>query len=199
MINLIDVSKQIGTKTILSNINYTFNEGECVAITGHNGCGKTMLLRMICGLISPDTGEVKRTTNYKYGVIIENPSFFENETVLYNLKFLAGLNKKIGEAQILEYLEKFSLLNMKNKKVKTLSLGMKQRLALCQALMEEPDVILLDEPFNALDDENLHIACQMIAECKKKGNIVVIAAHGTIPESCSVDKTIKMSDGKILN
>ncbi len=198
MIQLVNVSKTIRSNVVLKNINYSFEEGQCVVITGHNGSGKTMLLRMICGLISPDTGEVKQTKDYKYGVIIETPSFLENETALYNLEFLASLNKSINTAQILNYLQMFSLLDVKDKKVKTFSLGMKQRLALCQALMENPDVILLDEPFNALDEENLTTVCNLIAKCKRDGKIIIIAAHGNVPETCGVDKVIKMSDGRII-
>jgi ABC-2 type transport system ATP-binding protein len=198
MIQLINVSKTIRSNVVLKNINYSFEEGQCVVITGHNGSGKTMLLRMICGLISPDTGEVKQSKDYKYGVIIETPSFLENETALYNLEFLASLNKCINKVQILNYLEMFSLHDVKDKKVKTFSLGMKQRLALCQALMENPDIILLDEPFNALDEKNLATVCNLIAKCKKDGKTIIIAAHGRVPESCNVDKVIKMSDGEII-
>ncbi len=198
MIQLVNVSKTIRSNVVLKNINYSFEEGQCVVITGHNGSGKTMLLRMICGLISPDIGEVKQTKDYKYGVIIETPSFLENETALYNLEFLASLNKSINTAQILKYLQMFSLLDVKDKKVKTFSLGMKQRLALCQALMENPDVILLDEPFNALDEENLTTVCNLIAKCKRDGKTIIIAAHGNVPETCGVDKVIKMSDGRII-
>ena len=121
-----------------------------------------------------------------------------HETALYNLKYLANINKTIDENTINEYLKIFNLYDVRNKKVSTFSLGMKQRLALCQAFMENPDVILLDEPFNALDEENLKIACENIYKQKEKGKITVIAAHGEIPNECGINKTIKMNNGEIV-
>ncbi|MBQ7294840.1 MAG: ABC transporter ATP-binding protein [Clostridia bacterium] len=199
MIQIINACKILKGKQVLKNINLTLNEGECIAITGFNGCGKTMLLRLICGLIKPTSGEVKTDKDYSFGVIIENPTFFFYESALYNLKYLAGINKKINNDVIEEYLKKFNLYDVRNKKVSTFSLGMKQRLALCQAFMEDPDVILLDEPFNALDEENLKIAAESISLAKEKGKIIVIALHGTIPEECKIDKVIKMGEGIIVN
>lgn len=198
MLQVINASKNIKGKKILEDINVTFQEGDCIAVTGYNGCGKTMLLRLLCGLIKPSSGEVKTDVEYTYGVIIENPSFFMHETALYNLKYLAEINKRIDESAIFEYLRIFNLYDVRNKKVRTFSLGMKQRLALCQAFMENPNVLLLDEPFNALDEENLEIVSNVIAQEKKKGKIIVIAAHGIIPENCGLDKVIKMKEGRIV-
>ncbi len=197
MIKIKNATKELKGKEVLKNINLELNEGTCIAITGHNGCGKTMLLRMICSLLKPTSGVVEYEKDYSFGVIIETPNFFLNESALYNLKYLANINKTINEDIILDYLKKFNLYDVRNKKVKTFSLGMKQRLALCQAFMENPDVILLDEPFNALDEENLKIASNYVSECKDNGKIIVIAAHGAIPSECGVDKTIKMNDGSI--
>ncbi|MBQ4283019.1 MAG: ABC transporter ATP-binding protein [Lachnospira sp.] len=197
MIKLKNVTKELKGKSVLSNINMELNAGECVAVVGHNGCGKTMLLRMICGLIKPDSGEVI-TDDYRYGVIIENPSFFQNETAMYNLQYLASINKLIGRESIENVLKEYNLYHVRNKKVKTFSLGMKQRLALCQAFMENPDVLLLDEPFNAIDDKNLQITYDNIRRSKEAGKIIVIATHGIIPKECSVDRVIKMNEGEIV-
>ena len=198
MIKITDASKNLKEKQVLKDINLELAEGECVAVTGYNGCGKTMLLRLICGLIKPTSGKVEYDKDYSFGVIIETPSFFLHETALYNLKYLAGINKKINEDVIVEYLKTFNLYEVRNKKVNSFSLGMKQRLALCQAFMEDPDAILLDEPFNALDDENLKIACENIHKQKENGKIIVIAAHGEIPKECGIDKIIKMADGQLV-
>ncbi len=198
MIHINNVNKELKGKIVLKNVNLELKEGTCTVITGHNGCGKTMLLRLICGLIKPTEGKIEYEKAYSFGVIIESPNFFLNETALYNLKYLANINKLIGENEILEYLKKFNLYDVRNKKVITYSLGMKQRLALCQAFMENPDVILLDEPFNALDEENLQITSEYISKCKDEKKIIVIATHGSIPAQCKVDRIIKMSDGSII-
>lgn len=155
-----------------------------------------MLLRMICGFIKPTEGFVSHNENLSYGVIIENPMFFLQETALYNLKYLAKINNKISDSDILNWLETFNLLEYKDKKVKTFSLGMRQRLALCQAFMEDPDVLLLDEPFNALDDKNLNTVYKLLENARKHKKIVVIASHGEI--DFNYDKVFEMNNGKLL-
>ncbi len=199
MIELKNVNKSIAKKEILLNVNLRFDEGNCYLISGPNGCGKTMLLRMICGLIKPTTGTVEGAENKSFGIIIENPEFLKNETVMYNLKYLAALQKKIGVHEIEKWLDIFNLKDKCNIPVRKLSLGMKQRLALCQAFMEEPDVLLLDEPFNALDSENLNILKNEIENEKNNGKIIVIAAHNLSNDLLDLfDCKIKMEDGRIL-
>ena len=197
MIKLDNVSKVIKDKNILVNVNLEFKEGQCYLVKGHNGSGKTMLLRMICGFLKPTDGKVIYDKEYSYGVIIENPAFFLNETAMYNMKYLADINKKIGKEEIEKWLKKFNLLEFKDKKVKTFSLGMKQRLALCQAFMESPDVILLDEPFNAIDEDNLNIVYDLLKEQREAGKIIVIASH--IENNFNYDSIITMNEGKISN
>lgn len=197
MIRLENVTKKLKGKTVLSGINMELHQGECVAVVGHNGCGKTMLMRMMCGLIKPDSGNVI-TENYRYGVVIENPAFLMNETAMYNLNYLASINRLINRHDIENVLKEYNLYDVRDKKVKTFSLGMKQRLALCQAFMENPDVLLLDEPFNAIDDKNLQITYDNIRKNKAAGKIIVIATHGVIPKECGVDKVIRMNEGEIL-
>lgn len=197
MIKLENVSKLIKDKNILVNVNLEFKEGQCYLVKGHNGSGKTMLLRMICGFLKPTDGKVIYDKEYSYGVIIENPAFFLNETAMYNMKYLADINKKIGKEEIEKWLKKFNLLEFKDKKVKTFSLGMKQRLALCQAFMESPDVILLDEPFNAIDEDNLNIVYDLLKEQREAGKIIVIASH--IENNFNYDSIITMNEGKISN
>lgn len=196
MIEIINASKTIKDNIILSDIDLSLAEGEVALLQGHNGCGKTMLLRLIAGFITPTTGKVKGNDQYSYGVIIETPNFFLDQTAYYNLKYLADINKKISTDEINTYLDRLNLYEVKDKKVSTFSLGMKQRLALCQAFMENPDVLLLDEPFNALDAENLDIVLKLIDEFRKKGKIIVIASHGDV--KFKFDKIINMSNGKIV-
>lgn len=196
MIHVKNVSKIIKHQTVLSDIDLTLTEGKAVLLQGHNGCGKTMLLRLIAGFITPTTGEITGNDAYRYGVIIENPNFFLDQTAYYNLKYLADINKEISDAEIEACLKKFNLFEIKDKKVSTFSLGMKQRLALCQAFMENPDVLLLDEPFNAIDSDNLDIVLELIEEFKNKGKIIVVASHGDV--KFNFDRIITMNNGKIL-
>ncbi|SET53129.1 ATP-binding cassette domain-containing protein [[Clostridium] polysaccharolyticum] len=154
MIQLVNISKTISNKEVLKNISLELSDGKMYLLNGHNGCGKSMLLRMICGLIKPTDGKLNCSLDYSYGVIIETPAFMENETAMYNMKYLAAIKNKISKDEIYEALKLVNLYDQRNSKVKTYSLGMRQRLGICQAIMENPDVLLLDEPFNALDEDN---------------------------------------------
>ena len=199
MISLREVSKSIKNKQVLENISIEFEEGKMYLLKGHNGCGKTMLLRMICNLIQPTSGTIEYEKDYTYGVMIENPQFIENETGYYNMKYLASIQKKIGKEEIEEMMKIFNLYDVKDKKVKSYSLGMKQRLGIVQALMEDPDVILLDEPFNALDEKNFNVVLQYLKEERNRGKMIVIAAHSLDSGQMSeFDSIIQMDNGKIL-
>ncbi len=197
MITFINYSKSIKGKSILDNINFKFDEGKIYLLTGHNGCGKTMIIRAMCNLMRPTSGEVKTDKNYLYGAVIENSAFLENETALYNLKYLSRIRNVIGTEQIENALRLVNLYEFKDKKVKTFSLGMKQRLGICQAFMENPDVILLDEPFNALDADNEQIIINLLLNLKRQKKIIVVAAHG-IEDTSIFDCIIKMNNGKIV-
>lgn len=198
MITLKHVCKEIKGKKVLLDISLEFEEGTAYLLKGHNGSGKTMLLRLLCGLIKPTSGEIIQSKDFTYGVMIENPSFLENETALYNLKYLAAINKTIDEEVILKFLKHVNLYDERNNKVKTFSLGMRQRLGLCQALMEEPEILLLDEPFNALDDENYVTAVKLLSEYKRKGKMIVVASHGFSDSDLAFfNEVITLSDGKV--
>lgn len=200
MIKLSSVSKKIRGKQILSDITLELSANCAYLMRGHNGSGKTMLLRLLCDLIKPTDGEVDRADNYSFGIIIERPSFLENETALYNLKYLAGINRKINEDTILQWLDRLNLSNERNLKVNTLSLGMKQRLAICQAVMEDPDILLLDEPFNALDDENYEVVMSLLSKLKKDGKMIVVAAHAMPEDKLTLfDKVITLSNGQVTS
>ncbi len=197
MIRIENVSKKIKEHSVLDDVSLSIEKGDFILLKGHNGSGKTMLIRLISGMITPNVGTVMGTSGLSLGVIIETPNFFMSETAMYNLKYLASINKKIEEDKIIEWLKRFNLYEHRNKKVRTFSLGMKQRLALVQAMMEEPDVLLLDEPFNGIDDDNLAIVYQLLNEYPKEGHAVVIASHGDYQEYCRFNKIITMAAGKI--
>lgn len=193
------ITKVLKGNEVLSNISYTFENGKIYLLTGHNGCGKTMLLRVLCGLITPDSGEIICDKKCNFGVVIETPKFMENETGYFNLCYLASIRNIINKDTIKENIKLFDLDNVKNKKVKTYSLGMKQRLGLCQAVMEDPDIILLDEPFNAIDEENLNRIYEILNGFRDKNKIIIIASHGIVDRNkLMIDETIVMDKGKIL-
>ena len=193
------ITKVLKGNEVLSNISYTFENGKLYLLTGHNGCGKTMLLRALCGLITPDSGEIICDKKCNFGVVIETPKFMENETGYFNLCYLASIRNIINKDTIKENIKLFDLDNVKNKKVKTYSLGMKQRLGLCQAVMEDPDIILLDEPFNAIDEENLNRIYEILNGFRDKNKIIIIASHGIVDRNkLMIDETIVMDKGKIL-
>lgn len=199
MIKLKDVTKDIKGNKVVESFSYEFLQGKCYLVTGHNGSGKTMLLRLLCGLLTPTNGIIKHKEKCEYGVIIENPKFLSYESGLYNLQYLASINKKISDEEIEKYLKIFNLYDVRKKNVKTYSLGMCQRLALAQALMENPNVILLDEPFNALDAENYDNVINVLQEEKSKGKLIVIASHTNLENKENLfDVEIKMNDGKLV-
>lgn len=200
MIRISHASKTIRGKTVLSDVTLSFQEGKCYLLQGANGSGKTMLLRLICGLIKESTGELEIPKDTSFGVIIENPAFMEHETGWENLRFLAKIRNKISEADIEAALKEVNLLEAKDKKVKTYSLGMKQRLAICQAIMEKPDVLLLDEPFNALDEKNCNALKGILQRRRDEGQIIIVAAH-LVESTLSdlFDSVIVLSEGEVVS
>lgn len=198
MLTLSHVSKQIKGRPVLTDISLDLEAGHAYWLSGHNGCGKTMLLRMLCGLISPDSGERSPIGSRSFGVMIENPAFMESESGLENLRYLASFCHSIPPERIEQVLKQMDLYDHRNKRVKTYSLGMKQRLAIAQAIMEQPDVLLLDEPFNALDEQNAHTLRQIIAQYRDEGKLVVVAAHLLDSQSAALfDRKITMADGAV--
>jgi ABC-2 type transport system ATP-binding protein len=199
MIEVKHVTKKINKKTVLDDVDVSFEEGKIYLISGHNGCGKTMLLRLLCGLITPDEGTVETSDIYKYGVIIENPKFMENYSAFYNLKYLASINSQMSAQEIEEALDEVGLLEVKDDKVKSFSLGMKQRLGIIQAVMENQEVILLDEPFNALDDASYKMVEDILRKRKSEGKTIIVASHGIAEEKLLLfDEIIKMEKGRII-
>ncbi|WP_350343127.1 ABC transporter ATP-binding protein [Proteinivorax tanatarense] len=198
MIKLSQVHKDLKGKEILHDVSIEAKKGRAYLLKGHNGSGKTMILRMLCGLIKPNKGKVVKDKDYSFGVMIESPSFLEGETALYNLKYLASINNRISLTDIEKALKKVNLYNYRNDKVSTFSLGMKQRLGICQAIMEEPDILLLDEPFNALDDENYNMAIELLMGFKKREKIIVVASHGfSVDKTTLFDEIITLSNGTV--
>ena len=160
VIRVMDVSKSFGEETVLHHISYDFKEGRIYGIVGNNGSGKTVLMKCICGFLIPDSGEI--TVNYKRigkdmdfppdtGIIIETPGFLPNLTGMRNLELLASLRKKIDKKAVAEAIRAVGLDPEMKKPVSKYSLGMRQRLGIAQAIMEDPQILLLDEITANLD------------------------------------------------
>ena len=181
-----NVSKQIRGVEILTEINREFVSGKIYGLCGYNGSGKTMLLRMLAGLIRPSSGRVIVDGNTLHkdidfpenmGVLIENPDFWKNYTGKEALYALAAINKKIGIKEIDHVMERVGLQPNDSRTIKKYSLGMKKRLGIAQAIMEFPKLLLLDEPTNALDKKGVETIGNLILEEKADDTIIILASH----------------------
>ena len=198
------VYKRFGTDTVLKDVSRSFERGRIHGIVGNNGSGKTVLMKCICGFLIPDGGSI--TVNGKrvgkdvdfppgLGLIIETPGFLPNMTGVKNLEILASLNKKIGLEQIATAIRRVGLDPLMKKPVGKYSLGMRQRLGIAQAIMENPSLLILDEPLNGLDKHGVMEMRQLIKGLKEQGKTILLASHnqGDIDELC--DTVCEMDAG----
>ena len=203
---LTNVSKKIEKEQVLQDVSFSLKEGMIYGLVGRNGSGKSMLLKTICGFIRPDKGsvlvdgiDIYKTNSFPKNTraLIERPNYLPDLTGYENLKMLASIMNKIGDEEIFNTLKKVNLFEEKDKKFKKYSLGMKQKLGIAQVLMEDPDFILLDEPFNGIEDESIEKIRKILLEEKRRGKLIIIATHikEDIDELCDV--IYKMSDGKM--
>jgi ABC-2 type transport system ATP-binding protein len=184
-----NISKVIKKNIILRDINLNMKSGKIYGLIGTNGSGKTMLMRLLAGLIRPSEGEIivnghrveyGKKLYFDMGVIIEKPEFFNDLTGMENLEMLAKLKGKIGRDEMIDAMNRVQLDPHNEKKVKEYSLGMRQRLGIAQAIMEDPEVLILDEVTNALDEEGIKMVYEVLNEEKKKGKIIIISSHNRI-------------------
>lgn len=198
-------SKTIKNNKILDNVNLTFESGHVYGLVGRNGSGKTMLLRAICGLIFPDSGKVIIDGKQLHkdisfpescGIIIENTDLLPNFSAFDNLKMLSEIKNTANDNMIKSAIKSVGLDPDSKKKVKTFSLGMKQRLSIAQALFEDPDILLLDEPTNALDEDGVNDVRRILLEQKKKNKLIIIASHNKEDISLLSDTVISVSNGR---
>ena len=206
-IKITDVNKTIKKAPILRDINLEFTGGKVYGLRGKNGSGKTMLMRAICGLITPDSGIIDINGKIlgkdisfpeSIGVLIENPAFIGNYTGFKNLKVLASIQNRIGDEQIRKALEDIGLDPDDKRTYRKYSLGMKQKLGIAAAVMENPDIIILDEPINALDDVSVEKVHDILEEQKKRGAVIIIACHDKEELDQLSDEIIEISDGRII-
>lgn len=205
-INLENVNKTINGSCILKNINVKIEKGSCCGFVGRNGCGKTMLLRTVAGYMSTD-GEVecdgKIVGNGKFiknaGLIIGETDFISGMSGYNNLKALAQINSKVDDERINEVLRAVGLFEAKDKKYRKYSLGMKQRLRIAQAIMEYPEILILDEPFNGLDKTGCTEIMQLLEQLKKEKVTILLTSHNDSDIKRLCDKVYEMDNGKIIN
>ena len=199
-------SKKLKGRNVLDNVSYKFEGGNIYGLYGRNGSGKTMLMRAVAGLIFPTSGEVIIDVKVLHKeisfpkdmvVIIENMELMPQYDAYDNLKILGKIRKTATDDDINSTLEKVGLHDVKGKKVRTYSLGMKQKLAIAQAIFEHPKLLLLDEPTNALDEESINDIRKLLLELKEKGVLIIVASHNKEDIELLSDVKINMADGKI--
>ncbi len=205
-VELKNVSKRLNDVTVLEDISLTLEAGTIYGLKGKNGCGKTMLMRMMAGVIYPTSGTVSIdgeilhkdiATPRSIGVLIENPAFLPGYTGQRNLELLAGLTGKADRTQIAKTMSRVGLDPNDKRTYRKYSLGMKQRLGIACALMECPDLILLDEPINAIDEKGVPKIWEALQEEKQRGALIVLACHDTEELTSLADQIITIEEGKI--
>lgn len=204
-INLKNITKIIQGNEIIKNVNLDFESGNIYGIVGGNGCGKSILLKVISGLSNPTQGtiSINKTTLKKgdfpknMGILINTPGLLLEYSAIQNLTFLASINKKISINDIRNTLDLVGLNPEDKRKIKNYSLGMKQKVGIAQAIMENPDIIILDEPMNALDEESVNNIRKIILDLKNKGKLIIITSHNKEDINILCDYIYKIDNGQI--
>lgn len=195
---------EIKKKKILKDIDITFDEGKIHGVIGRNGSGKTVLMKCICGFVKPTEGEVRvrnvvigKETDFPEdtGVMIETPGFIPYYTGYRNLKLLACLNKKITPKDIQQMMAEVGLDYRLKLPVKKYSLGMRQRLGIAQAIMEQPSVLILDEPFNELDKDGVRDMREYFLRLKEQGRTIILVSHSVEDIDILCDTVAEMDKG----
>ena len=204
IIEVCGVNKYFGEEHVLKDVSHTFEKGKIHGIVGNNGSGKTVLMKCICGFLKPDSGviyvnhkQVGKETDFPedIGIIIETPGFLPHLSGTQNLKILASLQKKANALTIRTVLEQVGLdLDMK-KPVGKYSLGMRQRLGFAQALMEDPSLLILDEPLNGLDKHGVVHIRNVIKGLRAEGKTVILASHNQVDIDELCDTVCEMDAG----
>ena len=198
------VSLQIKNAKLLSEVNLTLHSGRVYGLRGRNGSGKTVLMKTICGFMRPTEGQILINGKVLHkdmdflpsaGIIIEEPGFFPNYSGFKNLKILAGIQNRISDDKIRQTMELVGLDAKMKKPVGKYSLGMRQRLGIAQAMMENPEILILDEPTNGLDEDGVEWFRQFIIEQKEKGKLILLASHSREDIELLSDEVYYMEKG----
>jgi ABC-2 type transport system ATP-binding protein len=206
VIEVKDVTKNVKGKNLIQNITFQVKKGSIIGIIGRNGSGKTVLMKCICGFMKPSSGKIivngkqvgenaKLASNM--GILIENPGFLSNYSGYRNLKFLADIERKIGKKEIREYMKLVGLDPDNRKPVKHYSLGMRQRLAIAQSIMEEQDIVILDEPMNGLDNMGVNDMRQLFLKLKEQGKTILLTSHMKEDIDILCDEVYRMEAGNL--
>lgn len=204
VIEIQNLCKSFGEEQVLKNITHSFEPGVIHGIVGNNGSGKTVLMKCICGFLRPDSGkiyvnrkEVGREEDFPrdMGIIIETPGFLPHLSGMQNLKILASLQRKANDHTLRAVLTQVGLDPDLKKPVGKYSLGMRQRLGFAQALMEDPGLLILDEPFNGLDKHGARHIRQVIKDLRAEGKTILLASHNQLDIDELCDTVCEMDAG----
>lgn len=202
-----EVTKIIRGDIVINNISFCSERGRVIGLRGINGSGKTMLMRLICGLIRPTKGQVvvdgeivSKETSFprSLGILIEGPAFLDEYSAMDNLKLIASLKGQATEEELRAILSEVKLEPNSSKKYRKFSLGMKQRLGIAAAVMEHPDLILLDEPTNALDESGAEILRSIVRKEKERGALLIVSSHDRDILDDISDEIFFLERGKII-
>lgn len=206
-IRIENVTKKFGSYAALDGISLNFEKGKIHGIIGRNGSGKTVLFKCICGFLRVDGGAVlvdgkqigkEIEAPESIGAIIETPGFLPGYSARQNLQFLAGIRGKIGKKEIDEAIRKVGLDPEAKKHVGKYSLGMRQRLGIAQAIMEDPFLLILDEPMNGLDNQGVQEMRQLFLKLKDEGKTILLASHNREDIAALCDTTVEIDRGKTV-
>lgn len=201
-----NVIKKFGNQIVLNDVSVDFPKGGIYGLVGRNGSGKTMLMKCICGFVFPTHGEIRvwdkwigREIDFpdSMGFIIETPGFLPGDSGIKNLKYLAAIRKKIKEERIKECMSLVGLDPESHKHVGKYSMGMRQRLGIAQAIMENPDLIMLDEPMNGLDNRGVEDMRKLFIKLKAEGKTILLASHNKEDIKLLCDQVYEMDAGNI--
>lgn len=204
IIEVNEVFKKYDDATVLDNVSLEIEKGKIYGLVGRNGSGKTVLMKCICGLIKPTSGEVKvagKTVGKdvdipeNIGVIIETPGFIPNYSGFKNLKLLASVRNKISNEEIRKSMEIVGLDPKSRKHVGKYSLGMRQKLGIAQAIMEKPKILILDEPMNGLDNQGVADMRKLFLKLKEQGRTMLVASHNREDIDVLCDEVYEMDHG----
>lgn len=202
-----NISKKFKDVEILKKVNIKFEGGKIYGIIGRNGSGKSVFLKILCGFYQPTTGNVlydgidivkNDIFPPNTRALIEKPHFLPDLTGLENLKLIASIQKKIGIEEIEKYLKLLNMFDEKDKKFSKYSLGTKQKLGLVQVLMEDPEVIILDEPLNGIENKTAKKFREIMKKEKNKGKIIIIASHIKEDIEELADEIYEVDDGNFI-